>query len=70
MSSYEYLPQNKPSLDDIRSEVLIEKDPGSFKLIFSFVDLTTLNTDDTESRVKMMCEKMNKFPVNLSGIGQ
>ena len=67
MSSYEYLPQNEPSLDDIRSEVLIEKDPGSFKLIFSFVDLTTLNTDDTESRVKMMCEKMNKFPGQFPG---
>ncbi len=67
MSSYEYLPQNKPSLDDIRSEVLIEKDPGSFKLIFSFVDLTTLNTDDTESRVKLMCEKMNEFPDQFPG---
>jgi deoxyribose-phosphate aldolase len=67
MSSYEYLPHNKPSLDDIRSEVLIEKDPGSFKLIFSLVDLTTLNTDDTESRVKLMCEKMNEFPDQFPG---
>lgn len=67
MSSYEYLPQNEPSLDDIRSEVLIEKDPGSFKLIFSLVDLTTLNTDDTESRVKLMCEKMNEFPDQFPG---
>jgi len=67
MSSYEYLPQNEPSLDDIMSEVLIEKDPGSFKLIFSLVDLTTLNTDDTESRVKLMCEKMNEFPDQFPG---
>ncbi len=67
MSSYEYLPQNEPSLDDIRSKVLIEKDPGSFKLIFSLVDLTTLNTDDTESRVKLMCEKMNEFPDQFPG---
>ena len=67
MSSYEYLPQNEPSLDDIRSEVLIEKDPGSLKLIFSLVDLTTLNTDDTESRVKLMCEKMNEFPDQFPG---
>ncbi len=62
MSSYEYLPQNEFSLDDIRSGTLIEKDPGSLKLIFSLVDLTTLNTDDTASKVKMMCEKMNEFP--------
>ncbi len=67
MSSYEYLPQNEPSLDDIMSEVLIEKDPGSFKLIFSLVDLTTLNTDDTASRVKLMCEKMNEFPDQFPG---
>lgn len=61
MSSYEYLPQNEPSLDDIRSGTLIEKYPGSLKLIFSFVDLTSLNTDDTASEVKVMCEKMNEF---------
>jgi len=67
MSSYEYLPQNRPSLDDIRSEVVIKKDPGSLKLIFSLVDLTTLNTDDTESRVKLMCEKMNEFPGRFPG---
>ena len=67
MSSYEYLPQNEPSLDDIRSEILIVKDPGSLKLIFSLVDLTTLNTDDTESRVKLMCEKMNEFPDQFPG---
>ena len=67
MSSYEYLPQNVPSLDDIRSEILIEKDPGSFKLIFSLIDLTTLNADDTESRVKLMCEKMNEFPDQFPG---
>jgi len=62
MSSYEYLPQNESTLDDIRSETLIEKDPGSLKLIFSLVDLTTLNTDDTPPKVKLMCEKMNDFP--------
>jgi len=67
MSSYEYLPQNRPSLDDISSEVVIKKDPGSLKLIFSLVDLTTLNTDDTESRVKLMCEKMNEFPGRFPG---
>jgi deoxyribose-phosphate aldolase len=67
MSSYDYQPQNEPSLDDIRSGILIEKDPESLKLIFSLVDLTTLNTDDTASRVKLMCEKMNEFPDQFPG---
>lgn len=67
MSSYEYLPQNKSSLDDIRSKTLIEKDPVSLKLIFSLVDLTTLNTDDTASKLRMMCEKMNDFPDQFPG---
>ncbi len=67
MSSYEYLPQNESSLDDIRSETLIEKDPVSLKLIFSLVDLTTLNTEDTASKLKMMCEKMNDFPDQFPG---
>lgn len=62
MSSYKYLPQNESSLNDIKSEILIEKDPVSLKLIFSLIDLTTLNTDDTASKVTVMCEKINEFP--------
>ena len=67
MSSYEYLPQNESSLNDISAEILIEKDPVSLKLIFSLVDLTTLNTDDTASKVKVMCEKMNEFQRQFPG---
>jgi len=67
MSSYEYIPQNERSLDEIRSGILIEKNPESLKLIFSLVDLTTLNTDDTASKVKTMCEKMNDFPCQFPG---
>ncbi len=62
MSSYQYLSKNEPTLDDIRSGSVIEKNPESLKLIFSLLDLTTLNTDDTASRVRMMCEKINDFP--------
>jgi len=67
MSSYKYLPQNESSLDDIRSGTLIKKDSTSLKFIFSLIDLTTLNTDDSESRVKQICEKMNEFPGQFSG---
>ncbi len=67
MSPYEYLPQSRPSLDDIRSGISIDKNPESLKLIFSLVDLTTLNTDDTAPRVKMICEKLNDFPDQFPG---
>lgn len=67
MSPYIYLPQHEPSLDDIRSGNLIEKNPGSLKLIFSLVDLTSLNADDTSSKIKLMCEKLNEFPVHFPG---
>jgi deoxyribose-phosphate aldolase len=62
MSSYDYSPKNEPTLDDIRAGSVIEKNPESLKLIFSFLDLTTLNTDDTAYRVRMMCKKINDFP--------
>lgn len=61
MSLYEYRPQNESSLDDIRSGTLMDKNPSSLKLLFSLVDLTTLNTDDSASKVKQMCDKMNEF---------
>jgi len=62
MSSYKYMPKNEPTLDDLRSGTFLARNPESLKLIFSLLDLTTLNTGDTASGVKMMCEKMNDFP--------
>jgi deoxyribose-phosphate aldolase len=61
VSRYEYIPQHDPSLEDIRSGTKIEKNPASLKLLFSLVDLTTLNTDDTASKVMRMCGKLNEF---------
>ncbi len=61
------LPKNEFSLDEIRSGSLIDKKPESLKLIFSLVDLTTLNTEDTSSRVKMICKKINDFPAKFPG---
>ena len=67
MNSYQYLPQHEPSLDDIRSGSKLEKNPESLKLLFSLVDLTSLNTDDTGTRVRSMCEKINHFPNRYPG---
>lgn len=67
MSSYEYMSKNESTLDEIRSVTLIEKNPESLKLIFSLLDLTTLGTEDTSSKVKMMCQKMNDFPGQFPG---
>jgi deoxyribose-phosphate aldolase len=61
MSSYEYNPKNEPSLEAVRSENGIEKSPEILKLLLSLVDLTTLNTDDTSTRVQEMCGKLNEF---------
>ena len=67
MSSYEYKPKNESTLDEIRSGTVVERNPESLKLIFSLLDLTTLNTDDTASKVKMVCEKINDFPGQYPG---
>jgi deoxyribose-phosphate aldolase len=34
---------------------------GNLKKVFSLIDLTTLNTTDTESKVLELCEKINNF---------
>jgi deoxyribose-phosphate aldolase len=59
--------KNESTLDEIRSVTLIEKNPESLKFIFSLLDLTTLGTEDTSSKVKMMCQKMNDFPGKFPG---
>ena len=61
MSQYEYMPRNEPSLKDIRSGRKLTRDPATLKLIFSLLDLTTLNTDDTASKVIRLCGKVNEF---------
>jgi deoxyribose-phosphate aldolase len=70
MSSNKDMPIYESTLDDIRSGGMLEKSPVSMKLMFSLLDLTTLNTDDTKSRVKMMCEKINNFQVRFPGFPQ
>ena len=70
MSSYKYMPKNESSLEEIRSATRIEKTSESLKLIFSLLDLTSLNTDDTASGVGRICEKLNEFPGKFGGYPQ
>ena len=67
MGSYTYLPDKERSLDDIKSVGEIERNPGSLKLIFSLLDLTSLNTDETATKVRSMCEKLNRFKGRFPG---
>ena len=67
MNAYEYVQKNEPSLEEIKSGIRVEKNPESLKLIFSLVDLTTLNTDDTATKVRTMCEKINDFHDHFPG---
>lgn len=36
--------------------------PDGLKTIFSLLDLTTLNTTDTEKKIRSLCENVNQFP--------
>ena len=41
--------------------------PAILKNIFSFIDLTSLNTGDNEQVIRTMCEKVNQFGNNYPG---
>lgn len=38
---------------------------GNLKTVFSLIDLTTLNTTDSDSKVREFCEKVNNFSENF-----
>jgi deoxyribose-phosphate aldolase len=67
MNAYDYVQKNEPSLEEIKSEMAIEKSPESLKLVFSLIDMTTLNTEDTAAKVRMICEKLNDFHAHFPG---
>jgi deoxyribose-phosphate aldolase len=41
---------------------------GNLKKVFSLIDLTTLNTADTDKKVNELCEKVNNFSNNFPDI--
>jgi len=46
---------------------LINQSGESLSLILSCIDLTTLNTNDTGSKVRSMCKKINELPLYFPG---
>ena len=58
----------KYQLDRIRSGGQLAKSVDNLKLIFSLIDLTSLNTDDTSTVIKNMCLKINDFPYRFPDI--
>lgn len=58
----------RSTINQIRSE---ESMPGSvenLKLLFSLIDLTSLNTQDTEKDIEIMCLRVNEFSNHFPGI--
>ncbi len=49
-------------LEQINAEEKIESSRDNLKLIFSLIDLTSLNTDDTSEKIKTMCLRVNELP--------
>lgn len=57
-----------PSIDRILSGSGMEKSRDHLKLVFSLIDLTSLNTEDTSARIKDLCQKVNGFSERYPGI--
>ncbi len=51
----------KTTLEQINTEKKINRSSGNLKLIFSLIDLTSLNTGDTSALIKTMCLRVNEF---------
>lgn len=58
----------KTHLDRVHAEGQLDKSSGNLKLIFSLIDLTSLNTEDTASKIKTMCFKINRFSEHFPDI--
>jgi deoxyribose-phosphate aldolase len=52
----------------IGSEESPAKTPENLKILFSLIDLTSLNTQDTKGHIIGICEKVNEFPSSFPGI--
>ena len=49
------------ALEQINAEEKIESTAENLKLVFSLIDLTSLNTEDTGDKIKSMCLRVNEF---------
>ncbi len=55
-------------LEQISSGDKIEKSSDNLKLMFSLIDLTSLNTQDTGMNIKEICQKVNGFADCFPGV--
>lgn len=55
------------SIARIMKTGLIPKSRKSLSLILSCIDLTSLNADDTGSKVRLMCKRINELPSRFPG---
>jgi deoxyribose-phosphate aldolase len=58
----------KSRLEHILSMERMDATPENLKLIFSFIDLTSLNTGDTRAAIKNMCLKVNGLRERFPGV--
>lgn len=57
-----------PILEKIGSGEILKKSPENLKLMFSLIDLTSLNTEDTGGKIKKMCLKVNGIRDQFPGL--
>ncbi len=55
-------------LEQIKSKESIPKSLDNLKLIFSLIDLTSLNTQDTGRQIETMCLRVNEFSKKFPGM--
>ena len=55
-------------IETVKGQIDIQATPEIFKTIFSLIDLTTLNTTDTEEKVARLCSRVNSFEEKVSGV--
>lgn len=58
----------KAKLEEIRQENDPEASVDNLKLLFSLIDLTSLNTGDRPSEIKELCRRVNDFPEHFPGV--
>ncbi len=52
----------KNRLEQVGSRGYLENSPDNLRLMFSLIDLTSLNTHDTPGGIKELCRRINEFP--------
>jgi len=58
----------KSALKEIFADSSLERSTENLKLVFSMIDLTSLNTDDTRKKIVDLCLKINAFSDQFPGI--